>query len=272
MSDYPTIPLVLAIGGHDPCGGAGLQADIEAVAANGCRALTVATALTAQNTCGVQSINPQPAHQVLGQCRLLLEDSNIGVIKIGFLGSAAVAEAVADLLEEHPNIAMVLDPVLTAGSGDNLADAVLHRTILGRLCPHCTLIAPNSPEARALTGRHDLEDCAKSLIDRGCAAVMITGTHENETQVTNRMYGLAGLLQSWSWPRLPGSYHGSGCTLAASVAAGLALGLRLSDAVDRAQDYTWTTLRHALRTGRCQFTPNRFVNTGNSEHDAPQEA
>jgi len=260
MSEYPSIPLVLAIGGHDPCGGAGLQADIEAIAANGCRALTVATALTTQSTCGVQSINPQSASQILEQCRLLLEDSNVGVIKIGFLGSAAVGEVVADLLEENPKIIMVMDPVLAAGTGDRLADPSLQRAILDRLCPHCTLIIPNSLEARALTGRDTLEDCAKSLIDKGCAAVMITGTHELYEQVANRLYGLAGLLQTWSWPRLPDSYHGSGCTLAAAVAAGLAQGLRLGDAVGRAQDYTWNTLRHALRTGRCQLTPNRFFN------------
>lgn len=268
MTEHSTIPLVLAIGGHDPCGGAGLQADIEAIAANGCRAVTVVTALTTQNTCGVQSIHPQSAHQVLEQCRLLLEESNIGVIKIGLLGNAMVGEVVAELLEENPNIAAVLDPVLASGTSDQLADDALQRSILERLCPNSTLITPNSLEARTLTGRHELEDCASSLVDRGCAAVLITGTHENETQVSNRLYGLAGLLQAREWPRLPGSYHGSGCTLAAAVAAGLAQGLRLGDAVDQAQKYTWSALSHAFRTGRCQYTPNRFFAAANRELDS----
>jgi len=258
MQAHPKVPLVLAIGGHDPSGGAGLQADIEAVAANGCHALTVVTALTTQNSCVVRAIQTQPPAQIIEQCRLLLDESRVTAIKIGLLGQAATARALAELLSEYSDIPVVLDPVLASGSGDPLADADLQQEISDRLCPHCTLLTPNAPEARALTGRNDLVQCASTLIAKGCGAVLITGTHESSERVVNRLYGLAGVLQTHEWQRLPGSYHGSGCTLAAAVAAGLAGGLRLAEAVTRAQEFTWNSLNHALSTGRCQHTPNRF--------------
>ncbi len=262
MQTYPKIPLVLAIGGHDPSGGAGLQADIETIAANGCHALTVVTALTTQNSCALSAIQLQPPVQIIEQCRWLLEDSQVAAIKIGLLGQAATARALAELLSEYPDIPVVLDPVLASGRGAPLANAALQQEISDRLCPHCTLITPNAPEARALTGQNDLAQCAGALIVKGCGAVLITGTHESGERVVNRLYGFAGVLQAHEWQRLPGSYHGSGCTLAAAVAAGLAGGLRLPDAVTQAQEFTWNSLAHSLSTGRCQHTPNRFFAFG----------
>jgi hydroxymethylpyrimidine/phosphomethylpyrimidine kinase len=258
MQIDPTIPLVLAIGGHDPSGGAGLQADIEAVAANGGHALTVVTALTTQNSCGVEAVLPQPPAQIVEQCRLLLDESPVGAIKIGLIGQADTAGALAQLLSEYPEIPVVLDPVLASGSGTSMADAALLREIREQLCGRCTLLTPNAPEARALAGQTDLAQCASILIAAGCSAVLITGTHESEPRVVNRLYGPAGLSRSREWPRLPDSYHGSGCTLASAVAAQLACGLPLAEAIDQAQEFTWNSLDRALRTGRCQLTPNRF--------------
>jgi hydroxymethylpyrimidine/phosphomethylpyrimidine kinase len=259
MEPERTLPLVLAVGGHDPSGGAGLQADIETLAANGCRALTVVTALTTQNTCGVAALMPQPARQVETQIRFLLEESTPAAIKIGLLGSPEVARTLAALLQEHTHIPVILDPVLAASSGVALTDVELREAIVTLLCPCCTLITPNRPEAESLTGQTDPAVAALRLIAHGCATTLITGTHDElQPQVVNRLYGLSGLMQELSWPRLPGSFHGSGCTLASAAAAGLAQGLKVPDAVARAQDYTWCSLRSALRTGRCQYTPNRF--------------
>ena len=258
MQTHPNIPLVLAIGGHDPSGGAGLQADIETIAVHGCHALTVVTALTTQNSCAVSAIHTQPPMQIIEQCQLLLDESQVAAIKIGLLGQAATARALAELLSEYPDIPVVLDPVLASGNGEPLVDAALQQEIRDRLSPHCTLLTPNAPEARALTGQNDLAQSASTLIAKGCGAVLITGTHETGERVINRLYGLAGILQTHEWQRLPGSYHGSGCTLAAAVTAGLAGGLQLAEAVTRAQEFTWNSLNHALSTGRCQRTPNRF--------------
>jgi hydroxymethylpyrimidine/phosphomethylpyrimidine kinase len=239
MDSPRNLPLVLAIGGHDPSGGAGIQADIETLAANGCRSLTVVTALTTQNTCAVRRVLPQPAGQVTEQVRLLLDESTVAAMKIGLIGSAGTALALAELLRQHPGIPVVLDPVLASGSGTDLADGTLPLVLEEALFPCCTLITPNSDEARRLSSEQDLDAAAAE-------------------QVTNRLYSLGGPVQSWDWPRLPGSYHGSGCTLASAIAAGLARGLALHDAVQRAQQYTWDALDKALSTGRCQFTPDRF--------------
>jgi hydroxymethylpyrimidine/phosphomethylpyrimidine kinase len=258
MDSPRNLPLVLAIGGHDPSGGAGIQADIETLAANGCRSLTVVTALTTQNTCAVRRVLPQPAGQVTEQVRLLLDESTVAAMKIGLIGSAGTALALAELLRQHPGIPVVLDPVLASGSGTDLADGTLPLVLEEALFPCCTLITPNSDEARRLSSEQDLDAAATRLIRHGCASVLITGTHESAEQVTNRLYSLGGPVQSWDWPRLPGSYHGSGCTLASAIAAGLARGLALHDAVQRAQQYTWDALDKALSTGRCQFTPDRF--------------
>jgi hydroxymethylpyrimidine/phosphomethylpyrimidine kinase len=258
MHPDPTLPLVLAIGGHDPSGGAGLQADIETLAAHGCRALTVVTALTTQSTCRVNQIQVQPPHQVDAQCRLLLEESRVGAIKIGLLGSAQVAAVAAALLADFPHIPVVLDPVLASGSGAPFADETLQRAIVDLLCPVCTLLTPNGPEARILTGEQHLDCCAAVLAAHGCSAALITGGHEADAQVINRLYDPTGLMDTYRWPRLRGSFHGSGCTLASAAAANLALGLRLTAAVERAQDYTWSCLSHGLATGRCQLMPNRF--------------
>ncbi len=260
MDKTRTLPLVLAIGGHDPSGGAGIQADIESLAANGCRALSVVTALTTQNTCGVRRVLPQPAQQVLEQIRLLMEESGISAIKIGLLGNASTAIALAELLSSYPDIPVVLDPVLASGSGTAMAGGTLPLVLEETLFPCCTLATPNSDEARWLSGEQELDECAARLIHHGCASVLITGTHETDEQVTNRLYSLGGLLQSWDWPRLPDSYHGSGCTLASAIAAGLARGHNLPDAVEQAQQYTWDALANALSTGRCQYTPDRFHN------------
>lgn len=252
-------PLVLVIGGHDPSGGAGLQADIETLVAHGCRAVSVVTALTTQNTCGVVEIHVQPAAQVEKQCRLVLEESPVTIVKLGLLGSAEIAYAVANLLDAFPNLQAVLDPVLVAGhDGKSLADTALRTAILEQLCQHCILMTPNSPEARILGNHGDLGRCADNLILQGCAAVLITGTHEVNRVVVNRLYGLAGLIQEYQWPRLPGNYHGSGCTLTSAIAARLSLGDSLTTAIERAQDYTWKALKSAHRSGKCQLIPNRF--------------
>jgi hydroxymethylpyrimidine/phosphomethylpyrimidine kinase len=252
------IPLVLAIGGHDPSGGAGLQADIEAIAANACQALSIVTALTTQNTCGVREVMAQAPAQIVRQCRLLLEESPVAAIKIGLLANADIAIALARMLREYPDIPVVIDPVLSSGSGNPLSDQTLRQAMLSQLCPQCQVITPNSPEARALTGRETLDSCAQSLLHAGCAAVLITGTHETTADVCNSLYHRDGVLLERRWPRLPGSYHGSGCTLAAALAAALARRLPLPEAALLAQQYTWDSLRLAFSTGHCQYTPNRF--------------
>ncbi|MBS0602844.1 MAG: hydroxymethylpyrimidine/phosphomethylpyrimidine kinase [Proteobacteria bacterium] len=259
MSQSYTVPVVMTLAGNDPSGGAGLQADIEAIASMGCHAAPVVTALTVQDTCDVLAVVPIDPDLVYAQARTVLNDAPVAAIKIGLLGSPANAEIIAELLEDYPHIPLILDPVLAAGGGrdfdgDALADAI-RRHLLART----TVLTPNSVEARRLAPAADtLDACAQALLDTGCAHVLITGTHEATDAVVNRLYGDGRLLDSWTWERLPHDFHGSGCTLAAALAGLLAQGNELHAAVAQAQEYTWEALRGGYRIGAGQRIPNRL--------------
>ncbi len=258
MATAEQTSILLCVGGHDPSGGAGTQADAEAARACGVHAACVITCLTAQDSCGVAQLWPQSAEQVAEQCRLILADSRIGAIKVGLLGNSRIVRVLAALAEEHPDLPLILDPVLAAGTGEPVTDAALLNQMRNNLLGRCTLVTPNLPEAQSLSGFSKPDDCARRLLDTGCRWLLITGTHEDREDVVNRLYGRDGSRREWSWPRLPGVYHGSGCTLASAVAARLVRGMEMTDAISDAQSYTWDTLKHAWRTGRCQLTPNRL--------------
>jgi hydroxymethylpyrimidine/phosphomethylpyrimidine kinase len=262
MTSIDSDPVLLCVGGHDPSGGAGVQADIEAARAAGVHACTVITCLTAQDTRGISRLWPQRAEQVEEQCRLLLADSRVGVVKIGLLGSSRMARVLCDLATEHSDLRLVLDPVLASSSGQSLADAAMLNQMRKHLIPRCTLITPNLPEAQTLSGFSAPDDCARRLLDTGCPWVLLTGTHTPEEEVINRLYGQDGTREEWAWKRLAGEFHGSGCTLASAVAARLVLDAELVAATAGAQEYTWASLEHARRTGRGQLTPNRLFAVG----------
>ncbi len=249
---------VLCIGGHDPSGGAGILADAESVHAAGVFPLTVITALTEQDTCGLSQLHPQPPEQVIAHCRRLLAESPPQAVKIGLIGDAATARVLAELSESLDLIPIVLDPVLASGAGQSVADPELLAVLRARLIPRCRLITPNLPEAQLLSGAIAAEECAERLLGLGATWVLITGTHAETPAVINRLFGADGSEHAWEWPRLPGQYHGSGCTLAAAIAARLAQGQGMVEAVAAAQGYTWRALAAAIQTGRCQLTPNRL--------------
>jgi len=254
----PLSPVLLCIGGHDPSGGAGIQADAEATRAAGIHAATIVSCLTTQDTRGLHALWPQPVEQVAAQCRLILEDSRVKAIKLGLLGSSGLARWLCRLAEENPQLPLVLDPVLASGAGQRIADADLYNQLRSQLLGHCLLATPNLPEAQALTGAKQPDDCAQRLLASGCRWILITGTHAHDPEVVNRLYGQDGSFHAWNWPRLPFVYHGSGCTLASSIAARLALDVAIVQAVTEAQLYTWHSLRNANRTGLGQWTPNRL--------------
>ncbi len=258
MQPIPMTPAVLCVAGHDPCGGAGIAADSEAIRAAGAHALSVITCLTSQDTCGLRRLWPQPPEQVEEQCRLLLADARVTVIKVGLLGSAHLVQVLTRLVQERPDLPLVVDPVLASGAGQSVADAALCNQLRQHLLPAATLITPNLPEAQTLTGAVAADDCAQGLLGLGSRWALITGTHAPGEAVTTRLYGRDGSRLTWDWPRLPGEFHGSGCTLASAIAGRLALGVDLIEAVADAQAYTWQTLSRARRTGRCQLTPNRL--------------
>jgi hydroxymethylpyrimidine/phosphomethylpyrimidine kinase len=257
----PSLPAVLTFAASDPTSGAGLQADLLALASMGCYPLSVVTALTVQDTAGVESFLAIDPDWVADQARCILEDMPVAAFKMGMLGSTEIVTVVAEVVSDYPDVPLVLDPVLASGRGDEFASDEMVSAIRELLVPQSTVVTPNIPELRRLAGEEDdtsLADCAQILLDSGCEYVLVTGTHDSTPEVINTLYHRGGVLRADTWQRLPGSYHGSGCTLAAALAANLARGLEIGDAVYEAQDYTWQALSHALRPGMGQFLPDRL--------------
>ncbi|MES9869733.1 MAG: hydroxymethylpyrimidine/phosphomethylpyrimidine kinase [Sedimenticola sp.] len=251
------LPIVLTIAGHDPSGGAGIQADIETITALGGMPASSITCLTVQDTVDVKRLSMTAPSLVVEQAECVLTDYSVKAIKIGLLGDPEIARQVARLLARHPDIPVVLDPVLAAGGGEEMSREGLIGAMREALFPAITLATPNSDEARRLTGEEALDACAGELLAQGIGAVLITGTHEESEEVINQLYRPALGPLALSWPRLEGSYHGSGCTLASAIATYLALGCPLEEAVEKGQHYTWNTLYHARHPGRGQSIPNR---------------
>ncbi|MDD5391806.1 MAG: hydroxymethylpyrimidine/phosphomethylpyrimidine kinase [Thiothrix sp.] len=254
-----SIPVVMTLAGHDPCGGAGIQADIEAIISQGCHPASVITCMTVQDTCNVQRVEPVSDYLIEQQAEALLADLSIAAIKIGLLGSVAAVEAVHRILLQAPDVPVILDPILAAGGGKSLSTDILVEAIREYLLPLTTLLTPNVPEAARLATHGDtLDEQAQSLLDQGCAYVLLTGTHAESERVENALYGEGQRLRTWFWERLPETYHGSGCTLASTCAANLAKGMDMVKAVGTAQAYTWGSLQAGRQIGRGQFIPNRF--------------
>lgn len=251
-------PAILSFSGHDPSGGAGVQADIETFVSHHCHAVSIITALTEQDTLNVKKLFPQTPDNIINQATTLLADIPVKVIKIGLLGHPDTALAVHRILKQHPHIPVIFDPVLAAGGGTDLSGDGLISAINELLLPYTTVLTPNSEEARRLTGLTDLTECGLKLLEKGCKYVLITGSHETTPEVSNQLFHGGRSVETYSWNRLPYSYHGSGCTLAASIAALLAQGLDISDAISEAQEYTWNSLSAAYQSGKGQHNPNRF--------------
>jgi len=251
-------PNILVIAGHDPVGGAGIQADIETIASNGGHAACVISALTVQDTRGVQRITPTGVDLLRQQLQCLLRDLDFAAIKIGLIPDSILVEAVADILLDLPALPVVLDPVLASGAGMPLSDATTLSAIRTQLLPLCSIVTPNTPEAEALGGSTDPDQAASAIMEAGANAVYLTGSHADTGPVINRLYAGGRLLDSFPCERLQGQYHGSGCTLSSALAALLARGLELEQAVIEAQRYTLDSLRHARQPGHGQQLPDRF--------------
>lgn len=258
-------PIVLSIAATDPSGGAGLTADILTIASFGCHPLLAVTAVTVQDSTRVDEVIAMDDDAVADQLRMILEDMPVAAFKLGLLGSSENIAAIADVVADYPDIPLVLDPVLASGgNNDELTTEEMIEAMRELLLPQTTIITPNSLEARRLAENSademlSLQTCAARLIRYGVEHVLITGGHEHTAQVVNSLYSEGrGLVRQEAWERLPGSYHGSGCTLAAAIAAGLAQGLDVEAAVQEAQAYTWETLAAGFRAGMGQYIPNRL--------------
>jgi hydroxymethylpyrimidine/phosphomethylpyrimidine kinase len=259
-------PSVLTFAGTDPSSGAGLQADILTFASIGCHPLSVVTAITAQDTIGVNGVLAMDAEWVNDQARAILEDVQVSAFKLGLLGSVENIAVIAEIMADYPDVPLLIDPILTSGRGDDLSNDEMMEAMIELLFPQATLITPNSLEARRLAFAEDsdevaltsLDESAARLLAMGSEYVLITGTHERTLEVTNTLYGENNFVKAYKWERLVDSYHGSGCTLTSAIAACMAHGLTLEEAVLEAQEFTWQTLKNGFRPGMGQYIPDRL--------------
>jgi hydroxymethylpyrimidine/phosphomethylpyrimidine kinase len=252
----------MIIAGNDPSGGAGIAADLQTVSALGAHPAPVVTALTVQDTRNAYRVEPVDPALVAAQAEAVLGDLAVRAIKIGLLATADIARAVAGVLDGNPDIPVVLDPVLVAAGGAALAEEALTQVLLERLLRRATVLTPNALEIRRLApSAGDRAARARSLLRRGCRYVLAKGADEDTPGVENVLFGADGFVEAFRWRRLPDQYHGSGCTLAAAIAALLAAGRPVPAAVAEAQRYTWDALRRGFRPGGGQLIPRRLDGT-----------
>jgi len=249
------VPIALTIAGSDSGGGAGIQADLKAFSANGVYGASVLTALTAQNTRGVQAIHDVPAAFVAAQIDSVFSDLAVDAVKIGMLSQVSVIETVADGLNRHRARRVVLDPVMVATSGDRLIADGAVAALKARLIPHAQLITPNLPEAAALldcpvaTDEAEMERQGRALLALGAGAVLVKGGHGDSAEAVDLLVTADGALRL-ATPRISTrNTHGTGCTLSSAIAAQLAHGKPLAEAVAGAKDYVTRAIAAADRLG-----------------------
>ena len=246
---------VLIVAGSDSGGGAGIQADIKTVSMLGGYAATAVTALTAQNTLGVQGVHPAPPAFVAQQIQLVLEDIGADAVKTGMLFSPDIIAALAEALAPYPTLPLVLDPVMVAKGGAALLQADAIDALLTLLFPRASLLTPNIPEAELLLDRtivdeEDMAEAGKTLLRMGPKAVLMKGGHLEGPECIDLLVTPEG-VQRWASPRIQTRHtHGTGCTLASAIATGLALGHSLPDSVDAARAYVQGALAHAPGLGK----------------------
>jgi hydroxymethylpyrimidine/phosphomethylpyrimidine kinase len=249
----------MSLAAHDPCGSAGIQADIETCMSLGCHCSPIITAICAKDTRELKEMVPVDSTLLIEQARAILEDMPVAAIKLGFLGSVGNVEATHTILRDYPNIPVILDP-LTSVSDDELLDsAALLKATTTLLLPMATLATPDLVEAHELAQQGDtINACATEILESGCQNLLITSVSRNNDSVENLLYNQLGLVKNFSWPRLKLFSHGSGATLSASIAAYIAHGLRLIDAVEQGQQFTWRALEASRQLGMGKRIPNRI--------------
>ena len=260
-----SLPRLLIIAGSDSSGGAGIQADIKTASAFGVYAMTAITAITAQNTTGVAAVQALPPEMVRQQIIACLSDIGADAIKTGMLANAAIVRVVAETLAEYaPGIPLVVDPVMVATSGAALLKPDAEKTIIKRLIPLASLVTPNIPETKKLTGmvraaRASLRAAANKILAMGAQAVLIKGGHSTKATIDDMLVWENG-ESIYGFPRIKTrNTHGTGCTLASAIAAGLAKGLPLPLAVAKAREYVQAAIASAPGFGKGHGPLNHMV-------------
>jgi hydroxymethylpyrimidine/phosphomethylpyrimidine kinase len=273
---YNATPVVMSLSSHDPTGSAGIQADIETTASLGCHCTPVITALTAKDTQALKDVSPAETGLLIEQARAILEDMPVRAIKLGLMGSVENVEAVHTILRDYPHIPVVLDPVTVEFNNELFNAGSVISASQALLLPLTTITTPDLMEAHDLARQADTVDaCAQEILETGCQYVLVTGSVRTTDYYENTLYGESRLIRHYKWPRIRTISHGCGATLAASIASYLAHGLRLEDAVEQGQHFTWQALAASRRLGMGCRIPNRMhwadKNSGATEGERGQK-
>ena len=248
------------LSGLDPSGGAGIQADIQAITSLGGHPLPVLTCLTVQDTNNVYGAEAVNAELIRQQLRCLAGDIPVHAIKTGAMGNAAVVDVLMDFLESRPDVPLIVDPVIKAAGGGDLADDELVRAMKEKLFPRAEMITPNGVELVQLGSSDNEDQAAANLLKAGCRSVLATGGHGTGIHIINTLYNHSPEPMHWEVERVGrNEFHGTGCTLAAAIAAGMACGLSARAAISQAQNYVHRTLLNALTIGQGQRIPDRGI-------------
>ena len=256
-------PSILCFAGLDPCGGAGLQADIESISQCGGYSLPIATCLTVQNTQQVRSVSAVKAELIQQQVSALIQDIDIAACKISVIPNQDIAHMIAEIIADFSSIPVIYDPVLIPSQGQAFSDPATLETIQQKLLPKVDIITPNHNELDQLAQSvESLSDKISAVTNLGPNHILVTGADEDSTKdsshVNNHLYTQETLIKTYAWPRLPHTYHGSGCTMSSALACFLALGESTQEAALHAQQFTYNALQHAEAPGRGQMSPARY--------------
>lgn len=245
---------VLIFSGLDPSGAAGVAADIETINQFGVTSLPIITTLTAQNTQRVLSLEVTKNSLLELQFKLIDEDINFNTVKIGLLGSSTQVKKISQLLSGRPGINIILDPIIRASTGDDLNSRKMIEVIKKELIPLCLILTPNQAELNALAPGLNEKSAVASL---NCPWVLVTTSDSSEIQIEHRLYYESELIKKFTYKKLLGEYHGSGCTLSSAIAALIATKISVEDSCQLALEYTYQSLLNAKKVGKMQYHPNR---------------
>ena len=247
---------VLLFSGLDPSGAAGVSADIETINQFGVTPLPIITTLTAQNTQRVLSLEPTKSSLLELQFKLIDEDISFNTVKIGLLGSPYQVKVISKLLRDRRGVNIILDPIISSSTEHILSSNEIIGAMKKELIPLCLILTPNLAELNALAPGLDEESAISSV---NCPWVLLTTSDSSEIQVEHRLYHDSNLIRKFTYKKLAGQYHGSGCTLSSAIAALVALDVPVEDACEKALDYTYQSLLSAKKVGKMQYHPNRTL-------------
>jgi hydroxymethylpyrimidine/phosphomethylpyrimidine kinase len=272
-------PLILTFGAADPVGAFGIQADLASFAAMGCHGLSVITSLLISDTARIEDIQVVDEDWVADQARVVLEDMPVAAFKVGAVGSIENVSVIAEIVSDYPDVPLILDPFLTAmpDQGTDSEDMLI--AIRELLIPQATVFLTSAVELSRLaetwrepSTKDTLAVDAMRIIDMGCEYLFVTGVPGNVQDVTNALFDESGMVRQDTWQRLPGSFSGAGSTLSATIAAMLANGVDVPEAVFEAQEFTHAAIANAHRLGMGKFTPDRYFWAREDDGDADADA